>query len=114
MARALRAGASATAQFVCPYIVSGRSVAATKKTPRPAAMSAASGASAAAAGCAAGTAVTRSFTSVYSCGCTPSPDARSWSAHACPSMGEKMVGRLPKPSLSRARSVLNCQRMKAS
>ena len=101
-------------QLVWPYMVSGRSVAAVKKTGVPAASAAASGASAAACGCVGGTACRRILMSVYSCGLTPSPDARSWSAHAWPSRGEKTVGRLPKPSRSRALSSRNCQRMKAS
>ncbi len=32
--------------------------------------------------------------SVYSCGPTPSPVARSWSAHGCPSFGEYTAYRL--------------------
>jgi hypothetical protein len=101
-------------QFVWPYIVSGRRVAATKKTRRPAARREARGARRAAAWCSAGTPWRRILTSVYSCGVTPSPEARSWSAQACPSMGEKIVGRLPKPIFSAARRRVNCQRMKAS
>jgi hypothetical protein len=102
-------------QLVWPYMVSGRSVAAVKNTGVPADSAATSGASApAACGCSGGTACRRILMSVYSCGLTPSPDARSWSAHAWPSMGEKTVGRLPKPSRSRALSSRNCHRMKAS
>lgn len=35
-----------------------------------------------------GSASARILTSVYSCGLAPSPLARSWSAHGCPSSGE--------------------------
>ena len=64
-----------TKQLVWPYIVSGRSVAGARKTSRPstALSDAGNGAS------------SLSLMSVYSCGPTPSPSERSWSAHTCPS-----------------------------
>ena len=62
-----------TYTLVCPYIVSGRSVAATRKT-----AAAALAGSLAMADASAGVGVTtRSLTSVYSWGLTPSPDCLS-------------------------------------
>ena len=70
-----------TQQLVCPYMVSGRSVAATRKILLPVKRLSFSGSGSTA----------RILTSVYSCGPTPSPLLRSWSMHGCPSLGEKMV-----------------------
>mmetsp|Transcript_17323 Transcript_17323/g.60924 ORF Transcript_17323/g.60924 Transcript_17323/m.60924 type:complete len:218 (+) Transcript_17323:2017-2670(+) len=92
-----------TKQLVWPYIVSGRRVAATRKM-LPAMPARHSGLGS----------TTRSLMSVYSCGPTPSPVARSWSAHAWPSSTEYTVGRLPKATLSLRLSVRNCQRMNES
>jgi hypothetical protein len=56
-----------------------------------------------------GSASARILMSVYSCGPTPSPVARSWSAHGCPSFGEYTAYRLsfttlpcrtPRPGLA--------------
>ena len=41
-----------------------------------------------------GSSSARILMSVYSCGPTPSPLARSWSAHGCPSLGEYTAYRL--------------------
>lgn len=73
-----------TNRLVTPYIVSDRSVAATKKTFLPWATSATRLARSPHW-------VTSSFIAMYSCGPTPSPDWRSWSMHGWPSLGEKIV-----------------------
>lgn len=46
--------------------------------------------------------------------CIPSPVWRSWSIHGWPSLGEKMVWRLPKSKRPPSLSVKNCHRTKES
>ena len=51
---------------------------------------------------------------VYSCGPTPSPVARSWSAHGWPSRGEYTARRLSLTILPASRSARTCQATNAS
>lgn len=73
-----------TKQLVWPYMVSGRSVAATRNTFLPSTPANALTCAAAASG----HETTSILTPVYSCGPTASPLERSWSMHGWPSLIE--------------------------
>ena len=80
-----------TQALVWPYMVSGLSVAASKKTPPGDCAATAAKRPGKSFGSVEFSSMGNAFSliSVYSWGPTPSPVARSWSAHGWPSSGEK-------------------------